>query len=816
MSLVFEIDQIAQFRQAMAAHGLMPAEIVTDGKIHRFEAPGDKHGKKSGWYIFFDGDYPSGSFGNWKMDLNEVWHQSQRNEMSRTERQEFYDRLIKAKEAQRALKESLQLDAAKKSAELWNSAAPASSNNPYCIRKGIAPYGLREFKNTRTLLVPIFDPAGKIASLQFISDSDSDNKRFKFGGRIDGCHYRFGGPIIDTVLICEGFATGASLYLATGYPIVVAFVAGNLSSVAKNIRTKLPAAKIIICADNDHFNESKNTGLVNAIDAANANGCLLAIPTFRSDEGKPTDFNDLHLLEGTAVVKTIIESAKHGQVAIDHPEERNEIEKERNWPVPEALSRSRVAVPYPVEALPQTLRNAVEEVHRFTKAPIAMVACSALANLSLATQAHHDVQRAEKLVGPIGLYFLVIAESGERKSTCDGMFSKVIRDYESTQQDESKIKIQRHEADLCAWEAIKSGIVDAIKKAASKASDTGQLEHDLRKHEEMKPSEPRVPRLIYADATPEALTYSLSNKWPSGGVICSEAGAVFGSHGMGKDSQMRTLSILNLLWDAARQTFDRRGGSYVVDGARLTISLQVQESALTEFIKKTGTLARGTGFLARFLLAHPESTQGTRFFTEPPENMPALSAFNRRIDAILSIDVPINENGGLEPTLLTLSPSAKAAWIRFHDEIETGLGKGGELQDVRDVASKIADNAVRLAAILHIFDAKTGPIGIEHFESASIIAAWHMNEALRFFSEFSISEPMADAIRLDEWLVDYCRANQTDTVSTRLISQYAPSRLRDKLRRDNAIRELISHNRVALVQSEKKQSLLINPNLLMA
>lgn len=77
------------------------------------------------------------------------------------------------------------------------------------------------------------------------------------------------------------------------------------------------------------------------------------------------------------------------------------------------------------------------------------------------------------------------------------------------------------------------------------------LEHD-------KPEPPKIPRLLYADATPEALAYGLAKQWPSGGVVSAEAGIVFGSHGMGKDSVMRNLGLLNQLWDGTSLTIDRR------------------------------------------------------------------------------------------------------------------------------------------------------------------------------------------------------------------------------------------------------------------
>ena len=58
----------------------------------------------------------------------------------------------------------------------------------------------------------------------------------------------------------------------------------------------------------------------------------------------------------------------------------------------------------------------------FVQCPPALAACSALSALSLAGQALADVQRADELKGPTSLYLLAVAESGERKTTCDSLF----------------------------------------------------------------------------------------------------------------------------------------------------------------------------------------------------------------------------------------------------------------------------------------------------------------------------------------------------------------------------------------------------------
>ena len=471
-------------------------------------------------------------------------------------------------------------------------------------------------------------------------------------------------------------------------------------------------------------------------------------------------------------------------------------------------------VPYPLDALPDIVRAAVEEVLAFVKAPVPLVASSALAAISLAAQAHVDIKRAEKLQGPCSLFLLTIADSGERKSTCDGFFTKVIRDYEDTQAELAKPTLKIYRANAASWDAKHAGVKDKIRKLASEKKPTAEMEAEMRILEDEKPEPPKIPRLLYTDATPEALAYSLSHQWPSGGVVSAEAGIVFGSHGMGKDSIMRNLGQLNQLWDGAILNTERRTSeSFAVRGARLTVALQIQEATLRSFFDRSGGLARGTGFLARFLVAWPESTQGSRPFTESTTHWPHLAAFNRRITEILENPAPIEKDGVLTPAMMILTPEAKNAWVAFHDEIESGLASGGELYDVRDVASKSADNAARLAALFQLFEhGFGGAVGLDCFESASQIVAWHLNESRRFFGELALPAELADAGRLDSWLLAHCRQEKSASVSKGHVRRYGP--LRDLNRLDAAIKELEDLERVRLLKVGKSITIQINPNIM--
>jgi putative DNA primase/helicase len=486
------------------------------------------------------------------------------------------------------------------------------------------------------------------------------------------------------------------------------------------------------------------------------------------------------------------------------------------WPELQHLAGKTEPETYPLDALPPTVCAAVQEVLGFTKAPVPMVASCALSALSLALQAHADVKRAENLTGPTGLFLLTIADSGERKSSCDRYFTNAIRAYQEQQVEAAKPVCQDYRSALSAWDAKRGGIVEAIKTDAKKGNDTAIKEALLRQLDAEQPKAPRVPRLLFADATPEALAWTLAKQWPSGGILSSEAGIVFGAHGMNNESMMRNLALLNVLWDGGVLTVDRRkeDASFTVKGARLTMALQIQEATLRNFIGRSGGLARGTGFFARFLVAWPESTQGQRMFSEPPADWPALKTFDQRMVELLTMPVPIDDNGALNPPMLQFSSDAKAAWIAFHDALEAELRIGGELTDVRDVASKCADNAARLAALFQQVEYGGGEIGMEAFEGASRIVAWHLNEARRFFGELAMPEPLANATRLESWLVDWCRANRAAYVSRRAIQNGGPLELRHGDKLDAALRELTNAGRIRLIKDQRRKGFEARPSLL--
>ena len=483
---------------------------------------------------------------------------------------------------------------------------------------------------------------------------------------------------------------------------------------------------------------------------------------WRQDEH--TDFNDLFAFEGPERVRHCIERADFAKPSADS----DNADSADGWPDLEPLSEFVERIPYPLYALPDLLRDAVEEVQGFTRAPMAMVAIAALSAASASVQHLADVSRSETLTSPISLWTMAMALSGERKTALDSLFTKSIRAYELKKALDLKDQIEARKKQITIWQAKRNGLVTAIEKGAKEGKATDKFEVELNSMPP-KPEPVRVPTILRGDDTTENLAFALVNEWPSAAVLDSEAGAVFGSHAMGADKIMAGLSFKNKMFGGEEHKIGRRTSeSFTVRGARFTYGLQVQPAVIREFQEKNGGLARGIGFWARFLLCEPESTQGTRFWVDPPEHTPKLGRLHKRLYELLEIEPVFGEHGGLEPKRLTFSPEGKCAWIEVYNSIEARLARNGDYDTIRDAASKAAENVARIAAIFHILEhGADGDISPENVQRAALLVDWHLNEARRFFADIAASPEERDAAKLEEWLIKTALEQGTDRISRR-------------------------------------------------
>lgn len=270
------MNDVGAFVQAMSAAGLEPVKRIdlVDGKLVRFRVQGDKPGSRNGWAVLHHQPIAAGAFGSWRTGEHHTWKATSNETMTPAERAELQHKLQAAQRMRMEEEARVRTAAAARAAKLWSGAKPATDDHPYLQAKGVHAFGLRALRDQ--LMIPARDADGRLHTLQFIGPDGA--KKFLTGGRISGCYFAIGRPA-DVLLLAEGYATGATLYQATGSAVAVCFNCGNLLPVARALRAKFPRLQFVVCADND-IGTPGNPGLTAAHQAARAVGARVAFPSF--------------------------------------------------------------------------------------------------------------------------------------------------------------------------------------------------------------------------------------------------------------------------------------------------------------------------------------------------------------------------------------------------------------------------------------------------------------------------------------------------------------------------------------------------------
>ncbi len=429
--------------------------------------------------------------------------------------------------------------------------------------------------------------------------------------------------------------------------------------------------------------------------------------------------------------------------------------------------------PYPVEAL-GPLRKPVEAVQDVTQAPVGIAAQSALAVASLAVQGFADV---ETLGGdaPCSLFCLTIAESGERKSSCDRLLMRGIRDHEAAQAAAYREAFTAYEVAREIWTGRRKRLTgvaagtDKVKAAAA--------EGDLRALGP-EPRPPMVPNITAQEPTFEGLLKLYHMGRPALGLFSDEAGGFIGGHAMNSDNRLKTISGLSQLWNGDTVNRVRSGdGTSSYPGRRLAMHLMAQPVAARPLM--ADPQASGQGFLARFLITEPTSAIGIRLRRgHDAASDLAVSAFTARLAAVLESPMPTGDSPQeLVPRRLPLSPGARERLWCFYEAVEAAQAPSGEFEHVRAYASKSAEQAARIAGVLTLWpDLDATEVAAEAMGWGVALARYYLTEAKRLAEAGSVSAATERAEALRKWLLE---SWPHPDVTPRDIVRFGPNRLRE-------------------------------------
>jgi putative DNA primase/helicase len=662
------MDAIDQFRDAMTKAGLTPPDTIDgDGKLHRYSTDG-KPSHKNGWYFLHLDGIPWGQAGSWDINGGDpVCHWCAKSDTAMTQAERDTQRAQQlVMKAQRDADTIQRQQSAATDAVQRLAAATPCTQHAYLTTKGVQAHGVK-VDAAGALIVPMRDTAGKLHSLQTITP-DGD-KRFLFGGLVKGCYHAIGKPA-GLLIVCEGYATGASIHESTGHAVAVAFNAGNLEPVAVALRAKYPHLKIMIAADDDHLSAG-NPGLTKARAAAQAVGALVAVPEFfgHDRQDKHTDFNDLHQLAGAGAVKAGIESAIESVAA-----NASDTGATGQWPEPTPLPNALPPVdPFDADLLPEALRPWVMDIAHRMQCPADFPAVAALVALSSLIGARAVIQPKafdDWQVVP-NLWGAVIGRPGVKKSPALG---EALRPLNRLQANEIELHQTAHEAWALDCKVAGMQGDENERKAKGLASKDPAGARALLQPVDT-PTEPTARRYIVNDATVEKLGELMQqNPW---GTL-SYRDELYGLlTGLDKPGQEGARAFMLQSYDGNQgYTFDRIGrGTVHIPRVCLGLIGGIQPGRIQEYVR--GAVAGGSaddGLLQRFGLAvwpdHAGEFIHVDQWPDTPAKQTAWAVFER-----LAALQPASDT---EPDIWRFDEAAQALFVEWLVPFETEI-RGDDL-----------------------------------------------------------------------------------------------------------------------------------------
>lgn len=302
----------AQVLEAMYKAGIAPARnmrLAIDGALHRYAVEGDKQTETSGAYVIHPDGHPAGFIQSWRHGVDMKWRFDlealDADLYKRCKTPEFKKQAEAAQKKREAERKKAQVSASEDARVRFEAAASAPDDHPYLVKKHVPNYGLK--CQGDALLVPLRNVQGEFASMQSIYPDGT--KRYFPGAPMGESFFSIGLDQDGPILLCEGYATGATLYELTGHTVICTMSCHNLMNCAPVFRKKYPDRKILVAADDDAMTAEKighNPG-VDAAQSAVRIGKLdgyLKPPFKKPADG--SDWNDFAAAYGMNVAERVL------------------------------------------------------------------------------------------------------------------------------------------------------------------------------------------------------------------------------------------------------------------------------------------------------------------------------------------------------------------------------------------------------------------------------------------------------------------------------------------------------------------------------
>lgn len=356
--------------------------------------------------------------------------------------------------------------------------------------------------------------------------------------------------------------------------------------------------------------------------------------------------------------------------------------------------------PFPLEALPPVLKDFVTIVSESIQVPPGLVLINALACMAVAIQGKARVVVSTEYSEPMNLYMLAALPPGERKSAVVEICKAPLLDW---QKREAELKASDRKKALSERKSQEK-LIESRRSQLIKIKDEDERRAEISAIGDLEaglPDVPALPRLFADDTTPEALAILMAAQGERLGVIEAEAG-LFETLAGRYSNGVPNIDLVLKAWNGEPVMIDRRRGEPVsLEKPMLTVCVSAQPEVVAGLTDKPGF--RGRGLLARFFYVLPESRVGYRSVDVSPVPDSIKRAYAAKLETALEVRPFGMPDGTIEPHAVRLSSEAESLRRDFAEHVEISMRPDGQLESLKEWASKLPGNMLRLAGLLHFW-----------------------------------------------------------------------------------------------------------------
>lgn len=468
---------------------------------------------------------------------------------------------------------------------------------------------------------------------------------------------------------------------------------------------------------------------------------------------------------------------------------------------------------FPIKLFPTIIAKAIIATCVNKNVPIEIAASAYLAAASLSCLPLVEAIPAHTTIPePAVLNLLVIADSGFGKSTALRSVMQVFHDFSFQVNQEYKELLKKYQVDWRLWKEKEKALSRNVRQATTHRYLNEEDENIvLEAHLQNEPQKPVRFKFLYQDISRGELLKNVEDN-PEAGIISGEGITFF------KSRAKEDPGAYNLGWDGAPYLYQRDGVDCEVT-LRLMFCLMVQPDVFDEYLAKHKNSGRGSGFLARFLMAKVDEIPD--YYTERDFSKlnSAFAVFDNRVLELLELAKRRFYCGLSDKEQLTLASETMLLIGEKRAEMKQKIAKGGPYEHIPDIALKSDANALRLATIFHHFSKEPGDvISSSEMERAYEIIEWYMAQACRvFYQDSSLSLFEKDVLEVYHWIHNYMTEKGRAIISKSEIMRLGPKHKSNNLREARKLvpilEQLAWQKRILLLQNARGGSIhIILPN----